>query len=255
MSEQSTHAESSRVAVVTGAAGGLGGACTRLLGQRGYRVVGVDVREEDLALVEIPEDEDGARLLRVVADLSDPEECERVIATAIAELGRVDVLVNSAAILARVEFADITPERFDHVMHTNTLAPLVLARAAMRDMATRGWGRVINVTASTAYDGGVKVSSLLYDISKGAVMLLTKMLAKYGAEHGILVNTVSPGAMDTSMMVVESQEILERHVRSIPLQRIADPHEVAYAIAWLVSDEASYVTGAAIDVNGGRVMR
>ena len=112
--------------------------------------------------------------------------------------------MNAAAILHRREFDEVTPTDFDGVFHINTFAPFLLARAAMPDMATRGWGRIVNVTSTGVYEGGFTMTSAIYEMSKGAVAVLTKMLSRHGAEVGILVNTVCPGGMRTGMLLNET---------------------------------------------------
>jgi NAD(P)-dependent dehydrogenase (short-subunit alcohol dehydrogenase family) len=188
-----------------------------------------------------------------VVDLGSAEQAEAVIPLTIARFGRVDALVNAAAILHRREFDAATPKDFDDVFHINTLAPFLLARAAMPDMATRSWGRIVNVTSTGVYQGGFTMTSALYEASKGAVAVLTKMLAMHGAADGILVNTVCPGGMRTGMLLNETTpELVAKAEREmIPLHRIADPAEIGRIIAWLVSDLNTYATGAEFDITGG----
>jgi 3-oxoacyl-[acyl-carrier protein] reductase len=123
----------------------------------------------------------------------------------------------------------------------------------MPDMASRGWGRIVNVTSTGVYEGGFTMTSALYEASKGAVAVLTKMLARHGAGDGILVNTVCPGGMRTGMLLNETApELVAKAEREmIPLHRIADPAEVGRMIAWLVSDQNTYATGAEFDITGG----
>ena len=243
-----------RVAVITGAGGGLGGAVARLLAEAGtYRLWLVDNRREPVETVVTDVRALGADATAMVVDLGAPAEAETVIARAIQQFGRVDALVNAAAILHRREFDAVTPRDFDDVFHINTLAPFLLARAAMPDMASRGWGRIVNVTSTGVYEGGFTMTSAIYEASKGAVAVLTKMLSRHGAPDGILVNTVCPGGMRTGMLLNEtSPELLARAERDmIPLHRIADPREIGQIVAWLVSDLNSYATGAEFDITGG----
>ena len=246
--------EGVRVAVITGAGGGLGSAVARLLAEAGdYRLSLVDNRLEAVEGTATEVRELGADVEAIVADLGSAEEAETVIPRTIARFGRVDALVNAAAILHRREFAAATPKDFDDVFHVNTRAPFLLARAAMPDMATRGWGRIVNVTSTGVYQGGFTMTSALYEMSKGAVAVLTKMLAMHGAADGILVNTVCPGGMRTGMLLNEtSPELVAKAEREmIPVHRLADPAEVGQIIVWLVSDLNTYATGAEFDVTGG----
>jgi NAD(P)-dependent dehydrogenase (short-subunit alcohol dehydrogenase family) len=243
-----------RVAIITGAGGGLGGAVARLLATDGtYRLSLVDNREDALAAVVADVTAMGAEAAGLVVNLGEAEEAERVVPDTIARFGRVDALVNAAAILHRRQFDEATPADFDRIFHINTQAPFLLARAAMANMATRSWGRVVNVTSTGVYEGGFTMTSALYEMSKGAVAVLTKMLSRHGAPDGILVNTVCPGGMRTGMLLSEtSPELVARAEREmIPLHRLADPAEVGRMIVWLISDQNTYATGAEFDVTGG----
>lgn len=243
-----------RVALITGAAGGLGGAVATLLAEaRTWRLALVDNRAEPLDAAVRAVRELGAEAEAVVADLADPEAAETVVPRVRDRFGRVDALVNAAAILHRRTFAEVTPADFELVLAINARAPFILARAAMPDMASRGWGRIVNVTSTGVYEGGFTMTSAVYEMSKGAVAVLTKMLSRHGAPDGILVNTVCPGGMRTRMLLEEtSPELLQKAEREmIPLGRLADPREVGEIVAWLVSERNTYATGAEFDVTGG----
>jgi NAD(P)-dependent dehydrogenase (short-subunit alcohol dehydrogenase family) len=243
-----------RVAIITGAGGGLGGAVARLLAAAGtYRLSMVDNRSDALEAVIADVTSMGAEAAGLVADLGTAAAAERVVPETIAKFGRVDALVNAAAILHRREFDKATPEDFELIFRINTLAPFLLARAAIPDMAVRGWGRIVNVTSTGVYEGGFTMTSALYEMSKGAVAVLTKMLSRHGAPHGVLVNTVCPGGMRTGMLMNEtSPDLVAKAEREmIPLHRIADPAEIAQMVVWLIGDLNTYATGAEFDVTGG----
>lgn len=243
-----------RVAIITGAGGGLGSAVARLLAEAGdYRLILVDNRREAVDAVAAEVRTLGAEVEPLVVDLGSAEAAAAIVPHTIARFGRVDALVNAAAILHRREFDAATPSDFDAVFHINTLAPFLLARAAMPDMATRGWGRIVNVTSTGVYQGGFTMTSALYEMSKGAVAVLTKMLAMHGAGDGILVNTVCPGGMRTGMLLNEtSPELVAKAEREmIPVHRLAEAAEVGRMIAWLVSDLNTYATGSEFDITGG----
>ena len=171
----------------------------------------------------------------LAVDLSEPEQVESVVPWVVSTFGRVDALVNTAAILHRQAFDDVTPSDFEAIFRTNTFAPFLLARAAMPDMASRGWGRIVNVTSTGVYEGGFTMTSALYEMSKGAVAVLTKMLSRHGAADGILVNSVCPGGMRTRMLLDEtSPELVAKAEREmIPLRRLAEPEEVGRIVVWL----------------------
>jgi NAD(P)-dependent dehydrogenase (short-subunit alcohol dehydrogenase family) len=246
--------DASRVAIITGAGGGLGGAVARLLAEAGgYRLSLVDNRADTLGPVLEDLRSHGVDAEGLIADLGSPVEAESVVPRTVERFGRVDVLVNAAAILHRQTFDAVTPQDFDAVFHINTLAPFLLCRAAMPDMASRGWGRIVNVTSTGVHEGGFTMTSAVYEASKGAVAVLTKMLSRHGAPDGILVNTVCPGGMRTRMLLEETApELVAKAEREmIPLRRLAEPVEVARIVAWLVSDQNTYATGAEFDITGG----
>jgi len=243
---------SNRAAMVTGAAGGLGSAVSRLLAETGHDLALVDLPGDGLSVVRRELEGLGAKIVSLPADLAQVSECERVVSHAIRELGRLDILVNSAAILARAELEAVTAESFDHIFHVNARAPYFLMRAAMRDMVNRKWGRIVNITSFGVYQGGERMTSAPYEATKGAVSVFTKMFAKFGAANGVLVNAVCPGAMKTQMILEGTpKEVLEGICNATPLKRIADPIEVARAVVWLCGEENSFATGATFDVGGG----
>lgn len=249
-----TKAIPDRVVLITGGGGGLGGAVARLLAEGGtYRLALVDNRADALDQVVADVTAKGATASALVVDLAVAEQVETVVPWAIATYGRVDALVNTAAILHRQDFNAVTARDFDEVFHINAFAPFLLARAAMPDMAGRGWGRIVNVTSTGVYEGGFTMTSAIYEASKGAVAVFTKMLSRHGAEHGVLVNSVCPGAMRTRMLTDEtSPELVAKAEREmIPLHRIADPAEIGQIVVWLISDLNTYATGAEFDITGG----
>jgi NAD(P)-dependent dehydrogenase (short-subunit alcohol dehydrogenase family) len=245
-------AAESRVAIVTGAAGGLGSAVARLLAAEGRRVVMVDLAAGRLA-------EQAAALgeaaTALPADLSRIEECERVVAETVGRLGRVDILVNSAAVLARTSLEDADEASFSRIFDTNCRSVFFLCRAAIADMEKRGWGRIVNVTSIGVHMGGYSMTSAMYEATKGAVAVFTKSFARYGAPRGILVNAVAPGGMRTAMILDETPaEIIAELEADIPVGRLAEPEEVAEVVAFLASERMTYAAGSTFDVNGGLLM-
>jgi 3-oxoacyl-[acyl-carrier protein] reductase len=222
-------------------------------------------RDHDLAIVDFRKEplEDVGRELRksrirvhtLAADLQRSSECQRVVNDTVASLGKVDILINCAAVLDRTAPEDVTDASFERIFGINCHAVFYLCRAAMADMEKRNWGRIVNVTSTGVYEGGMNMTSALYEASKGAVSVFTKMFAKWGAQKGVLVNALCPGGMRTAMLLDATPADVVKQVEArIPLGRLADPVEMAHAIVFLVSDEASYVCGATFDVNGGLVM-
>jgi NAD(P)-dependent dehydrogenase (short-subunit alcohol dehydrogenase family) len=240
-----------RAAVVTGAARGLGLAVATQLLQAGSRVTLVDIDGE---LLERARPGQGDTHL-VAADLGKTTACDRVIAESIAHWGGVDVLVNCAAILQRVEFDEIDEAVFARIFDINVRSVFWLCRAAVADMQKRGWGRIVNTTSVGIHTGGYSISSAVYEATKGAVHNFTKTLARSVAKDGILVNSVAPGGMRTRMLTDQTPaELLVEVEKDIPLGRLAEPDEVASMIVYLASARNTYATGGGFDVNAGVAM-
>jgi NAD(P)-dependent dehydrogenase (short-subunit alcohol dehydrogenase family) len=240
-----------RVAVVTGAASGIGRATAMLLAGEGAKVTGVDIDDGGLRTLDLRRD--GAA---IAADLSRTAECERVVDETLRRWGRLDILVNAAGILRRVSIADVDEALWDRLTDTNLKSQFALCRAAARPMRKQKWGRIVNVSSTAAFNGGAKNSSV-YAIGKAGVLALTKSLARQFAADGVLVNAVCPGGIDTPMGLqgLSDDEWTSHFASSVPLRRAGRPEEVANAVLFLTSDWASYVTGHTLDVEGGLLLR
>jgi acetoacetyl-CoA reductase len=242
----------SRAAVVTGAAGGLGLAVVELLLLDGIDVSMVDIDGAKLAEVAAPM---GNSVHQITADLSSTDDCRRVVLEALEKWGNVDVLVNCAAILQRVDLFELDEDTFARVINTNLRSVFWLCRGFLPGMQQRGWGRIVNVTSVGIHTGGYSVSSAVYESTKAGIHNFTKTLARSFASEGVLVNSVAPGMMMTRMILEQTPaDVVEAVARDIPLGRGAEPREVAEVVAFLASQRNTYVSGASYDVNGGAIM-
>jgi len=247
--------QKNRVALVTGAGGGLGSNVARLLAASGHDVVLVDVNQDPITKLAEELGTSGVKIKSLPADLTLSSECLRVVKQTIDTFGQIDILVTAAATLSRTPPEKVTDESFEKIFGLNSRAVFYLCREAMADMVKRKWGRIVTVTSTGVYEGGMNMTSALYEASKGAVSVFTKMFAKAGAANGVLVNALCPGGMRTAMLLEGTPAQVVKDVEArIPLGRLADPIEMARMIVFLVGDEASYITGATFDVNGGLVM-
>jgi 3-oxoacyl-[acyl-carrier protein] reductase len=229
-----------RNALVTGAARGIGLAIAEALAMSGHRVVGLDILEQA---------SDGPCERTVQADLADPA----VPTAVVEEHGPFDVLVNNAALFLHQPLPDVRLEDFDRQVAVNLRAPFLLCQAVAPLMAERGWGRIVSIASIGARTGGVSRSAV-YNATKAGLISLAKNFGRNYGPFGVTANAVAPGAVDTFMTQEILPEYRERYTAEIPLARFSQPSEIAAVVDFLVSDGASYVNGAVIDVNGGWLM-
>ena len=245
-----------RVAVVTGAASGMGLAIARRLAARGDRVGLLDLQPE--ATLRAAEDlrESGAAAIAVVADVTDRRAVDAALDKLRAELGPITIMVTSAGLDAFERFSDITVESWERILAINLTGTFHCLQSAVPDMLEARWGRMVTISSSSAQSGAARMAH--YVASKSGVVGLTKALALELARHGITVNTISPGLIDTPMSRrAESAgglAKLEAIAAQIPIRRAGIPDDIAAACAFLCSEEAGYVTGQVIGVNGGMVL-
>lgn len=243
----------SPVALVTGAGRGIGEAIARRLASDGYAVVVNDVDEDAATAVAADIGSADAVAVPVVADVSDPDAVEQLVDETLERFGRVDALVNNAGIETVAPFLELDAEEWDRVLDTNLRGAFLLTQRVATEMVERDIeGAVVNITS--IHQDVPRTEKNHYDASKAGLWMLTKDVALELAEHKINVNAVAPGAIQTSMNedVWRSPEQLEEMNEDTPWGRIGDPGEVADAVAFLVSDEAEYVTGSYLRVDGGR---
>lgn len=246
-----------KVVLITGGSRGIGAATAKLAAQRGYRVVITYQRNRAAAdQVVATITANGGRALALAADVSIEADILRVFESIATQIGPLHALVNNAATLEQQMRVDqIDMPRLQRVFATNVFGSFICAREAVRRMSTRygGVGGVIVNVSSAAARLGSPNEYVDYAATKGAIDTLTIGLAKEVATEGIRVNAVRPGVIDTELHARGGEpQRVERVAASVPMQRGGQAEEVAQAIMWLLSDEASYVTGACLDVTGGR---
>ncbi|MEQ8671580.1 MAG: glucose 1-dehydrogenase [Aggregatilineales bacterium] len=241
-----------RVAIVTGAARGIGEATATLLCTKGAKVALVDVDTNLIDGLTAELVEQGHEAAAFTCDLSVLSQIDQLVEDVINRFGKVDILVNNAGICPRIPIEDMTEAWFDRIVNINMRSVFFLTRAVARDMATRKWGRIVNISSTGGRIGGVH-NSTVYSATKGAVLSMTKSMAREYAESGILINSVAPGAVETRMFDIDP-DAKAKYIETVPLKRMAEPIELAQSIVHLCSEETTWVTGATLDVNGGVVM-
>jgi NAD(P)-dependent dehydrogenase (short-subunit alcohol dehydrogenase family) len=240
-----------RVAIITGAYRGLGRAAAERLHERGASVA-VNVRDRERA--EERARSIGERAIAVPGDLAQPGIAEEIVRATLERFGRVDIIVNNAAMARSTRFPDLSAEEWRLALEVNMTAPFLLIQAALPTMKAQGYGRVVNVSSSA----GRQVSTLggaHYTASKAGMLGLTRAAAKELGKFGITVNAVCPGMIDTELTREHaSPELLERLAASYPVPRLGTALEVADLICFAASEAAGYITGASFDINGGDLM-
>ena len=238
-----------RVCIVTGGSQGIGEACVRRFAREGAQVVIADISDgpgQALAT------ELGA--LYVHCDVGDKVQVDAVVARTTQVHGRIDVLVNNAGIFKAGNFLDISEADFDAVLRVNLKGAFLMGQAVAREMAKAGSGAIVNMSSVNAVLAIPTIAS--YNVSKGGINQLTRVMALALVDQGIRVNAVAPGTIATELAakaVLTSEEAKARILSRTPMKRLGTPAEVADAVAWLASDAASYVTGEIVVVDGGRM--
>ncbi|MCL4414459.1 MAG: SDR family oxidoreductase [Acidimicrobiales bacterium] len=240
---------SNRVAVVTGSGQGIGAGVARGLALAGAKVVLNDIVPDKVAQVAQELEAAGAVGFPVVADVSSKEGAEALIAQSVEHFGRVDILVNNVGIARDKWITKMTDEDWDSVMLVNLKSQFLCCRALVPHLREQSYGRIVNIS-SRAWLGGAGQAN--YAASKGGVVSLTRTLALELAKFGITVNCVAPALVDTPLFQTLGEETKDRLAGTVPMGRVGTPADIAEAVLFFASDEASYITGQLLYVCGGR---
>jgi 3-oxoacyl-[acyl-carrier protein] reductase len=246
-----------KVAIVTGGAGGIGEATIRLLSQEGAHVVISDIREDAAKRVEEDLKREGRKAISVKTDIADYMQVKTLVDKTLSLFGRVDILVNNAAISPKHQgkkhtLWEMSIEEWRHVIDVDLNGYFLCSHEIIPHMISQRWGRVVNISSLAARVGGI-VAGSHYTAAKAGILGLTKSLAAEVAEYGITVNAITPGRVQTPITAGVSSEVNAEILKRIPLGRFGTPGDIAGTILFLVSQAANYITGATIDVNGGIV--
>ncbi len=243
----------SRIAFVSGGMGGIGSAICRRLGRQGHTVIagclpGYEKKTEWLERMR----SEGFRVHAAEGDVADFESCTAMFDQARSVVGPIDILVNNAGITRDSVFKRMTEADWMAVINTNLNSVFNVTRQVIDGMSERGWGRIINISSVNAIKG--QFGQTNYSAAKAGMAGFSKALAQEVVRKGVTVNTVSPGYVETDMVMAIRQEIRDQIVSQIPMGRLAKPEEIAAVVSFLASEEAGYITGANISVNGGMHM-
>ena len=241
-----------RVALVTGASQGIGHACARALAREGASVALAARNQQKLDQLVAEITAAGGKAAAFVIDVSDEEQVKSGVKSALAQFGKIDILVNNAGItraqlLLRMKRAD-----WDAVLATNLTSAYLCIQQVIGSMLKQRWGRIINVASVFGQMG--QAGQANYSASKAGLIGLTMAMAREVASRHITCNAVAPGFIETGMTAVLSEEFKQNAVKQIPLGRVGLPEDVASAVCFLASDDASYITGHVLNVNGGMLM-
>ena len=245
-----------RVALVTGASSGIGAATASVLADLGAIVaLGYHQNEEGANQVLDQIMKEGGKALAICADVRRAADISSLVKRATDELGPIDILVNNAgSLVQRQAIRELTPERWDEIMNLNLTSVMLCSQAVATSMIERKRGAIINIVSIAGRTGGGP-GAAAYSVAKGGLITFTKSLAKELAPHGVRVNAISPGVIDTPFhQVFSTPEMIRNFVTTIPLGRLGSPLECAKVIAFLASDASSYIVGETIEVNGGQLM-
>ncbi|ACL58011.1 SDR family NAD(P)-dependent oxidoreductase [Methylobacterium nodulans] len=244
-----------RVAVVTGSARGIGLSIVRLLAERGASVVVTDINVEagESSAAELRKE--GHNAIFIAADISKETDVIQLIATAIDKLGSIGILVNNAGIVSTGPVTDIDLQHWQRLIDIDLTSVFLLVKAVLPHMMERRSGRIINIASVAGLNGGGLLGNSCYAAAKGGVIAFSKGIAREAGQHGVTSNVICPALTETDMTASMPEAQRRRIIDAIPLGRAGKPNEVAAAVAFLASDDASFITGATLEVDGGFMRR
>ena len=246
---------SKKVALVTGAAAGIGRAIALRLARDGMAIGVLDLKKEACAPVVDEIRAAGGKAVALAGDIASRASVQAAADELRAAFGPINIVVNNAGITGFVPFMELTDAQWDRMMEVNLKGAFIVTQIVLPDMLAQGWGRIVNISSSSAQSGAATMAH--YSAAKGGIIALTKTLAQEFGPHGITANNIPPRFVMNTVMSEESFKHLGQDVRDTwtnngPIRRQGEPKDIAGACAWLASDEAGYVTGQTIGVNGGR---
>jgi len=244
-----------KVALVTGAAVGIGRAIALRLARDGIAIGVMDLNLQACETVAQEIKDAGGDAIALAGDIAKRDTIQSAAAELRAAYGPINILVNNAGITGFVPFLELTDAQWDRMLEVNLKGAFIVTQTILPDMIAQGWGRIVNISSSSAQSGAANMAH--YSSAKGGIIALTKTLAQDFGPAGITCNNIPPRFVMNTAMSEESFKMLGNEVREAwtnngPIRRQGEPEDIAGACAWLVSDEAGYVTGQTIGVNGGR---
>jgi NAD(P)-dependent dehydrogenase (short-subunit alcohol dehydrogenase family) len=247
-----------QVAIVTGSAGGIGEAAARAIAERGVRVAVADVRDSAAEEAAQRLQADGLTATAVTVDVGDPASVKAMVERVVGLWGRIDILINNAGIESARPFLEIDFGHYERVMRINATGVWLCCQAVIPVMLRQQKGCIVNVSSVAGQRGGGLLGTAAYATSKGAVIALTKALAREFAKTGIRINAVAPSLTMTDLARRQLEALdpatLDRVIAMTPIGRVAQPEEIAKVIAFLTSDDASFIVGHVYNVDGGTAM-
>jgi len=241
-----------KIAIVTGASQGIGEAIAKVLALQGAQVIAVARNEVKLKQTVTMIQHEGGLAEYLVGDISQPEEAKRIVDAVIQKHGAVHCLINNAGITKDKLMIQMKLEEWDAVLNTNLRGPFLMTQAVTRPMMKQRWGRIVNIASVVGQMGNAGQAN--YVSAKSGLLGLTKTVARELGSRNITCNAVAPGYIESAMTQDLGEAVTSDFIKQIPLERFGQSSDVAHAVAFLCSDEAAYITGQTLGVNGGMFM-